>query len=260
MDAEVVGDDLHVQEPKDEQRDSDHADEGKHNQDEARKPVRREVSRATWPPPALCGSGGGSVAIRCDLTPPGSSALASALDLTGGSAGSARSPAESGAGRISRGRVGIACASCIGRTATGRHARAARQVSAAYRIVVSRFESGSRHSQRLRGAVPAFRCGVADRESGVQEGDRPPAIPDLGTSRKPHAQLRFPPILARRRSASETPAATAQIVVHADAVTARLGAPAPDRPRRHGCVHQASCRRVRLGSWSLLVRSLACRR
>jgi hypothetical protein len=35
VDAKVVGDDLHVQEPKDEQRESDHADECEHNQDEA---------------------------------------------------------------------------------------------------------------------------------------------------------------------------------------------------------------------------------
>ena len=58
MDAEVVGDELHVQEPKDEQRESDHSDECEHNQDEARKPVGREVSRATWLPPALCGRRG----------------------------------------------------------------------------------------------------------------------------------------------------------------------------------------------------------
>ena len=58
VDAEVVGDDLHVQEPKDEQRESDHADECEHNQDEARKSVGREVSRATWQPPALCGRRG----------------------------------------------------------------------------------------------------------------------------------------------------------------------------------------------------------
>jgi hypothetical protein len=34
-DVEVVGDDVHVQEPKDEQRESDHADEREHNHDEA---------------------------------------------------------------------------------------------------------------------------------------------------------------------------------------------------------------------------------
>ena len=55
MDAEVVGDDVHVQEPKDEQRGSGHADECEHNQDEARESVGREVSRATWQPSALCG-------------------------------------------------------------------------------------------------------------------------------------------------------------------------------------------------------------
>jgi hypothetical protein len=52
-DAEVVGDDVEVQEAEDEQRESDHADEREHNQDEARQSVRREVSRATWLPPAL---------------------------------------------------------------------------------------------------------------------------------------------------------------------------------------------------------------
>jgi hypothetical protein len=55
VDVEVVGDDLHIQEPKDEQRESGHADECEHNQDEARESVGREVSRATWLPPALCG-------------------------------------------------------------------------------------------------------------------------------------------------------------------------------------------------------------
>ena len=44
----MVGDDLYVQEPKDEQRKSGHADECKHDQDEARESVGREVSRATW--------------------------------------------------------------------------------------------------------------------------------------------------------------------------------------------------------------------
>lgn len=58
MDAEVVGDDVHVQEPKDEQRDSGHADECEHNQDEARESVGRKVSRPTWQPPALCGRRG----------------------------------------------------------------------------------------------------------------------------------------------------------------------------------------------------------
>jgi len=59
VDVEVVGDDLHVQEPKDEQRESGHADECEHNQDEARESVGREVSRATWQPSALCGRFGG---------------------------------------------------------------------------------------------------------------------------------------------------------------------------------------------------------
>jgi hypothetical protein len=59
VDVEVVGDDLHVQEPKDEQPESGHADECEHNQDEARESVGREVSRATWQPSALCGRFGG---------------------------------------------------------------------------------------------------------------------------------------------------------------------------------------------------------
>jgi hypothetical protein len=45
------------------------------------------VSRATWPPPALCGLRGRFGGHPCDLTPPGASALASALHLTGASAG-----------------------------------------------------------------------------------------------------------------------------------------------------------------------------
>jgi hypothetical protein len=59
VDVEVVGDDLHVQESKDEQCESGHADECEHNQDEARESVGREVSRATWQPSALCGRFGG---------------------------------------------------------------------------------------------------------------------------------------------------------------------------------------------------------
>jgi hypothetical protein len=66
VDAEVVGDDVDVQEPEDEQRESDRADECEHDQDQARESVGREVSRATWPPPALCGLRGrfGGHAIR----------------------------------------------------------------------------------------------------------------------------------------------------------------------------------------------------
>jgi hypothetical protein len=72
VDAEVVGDDLYVQEPKDEQRESDHADECKHNQDQARESVGREVS---------AGDAAAARALRApaavwwpsdeDLTPPG---------------------------------------------------------------------------------------------------------------------------------------------------------------------------------------------
>jgi hypothetical protein len=57
--VEVVGDDLHVQESKDKQYESRHADESEHNQDEARESVGGEVSRATWQPSALCGRFGG---------------------------------------------------------------------------------------------------------------------------------------------------------------------------------------------------------
>jgi hypothetical protein len=53
VDVEMVGDDLYVQEPKDEQRKSGHADECEHDQDEARESVGREVSRATWLAPVL---------------------------------------------------------------------------------------------------------------------------------------------------------------------------------------------------------------
>ena len=48
---EVIGDDFHVQESQDEQRESGHADEREHDQDGARESVGREVSRATWLPP-----------------------------------------------------------------------------------------------------------------------------------------------------------------------------------------------------------------
>ena len=53
MDVEVVGDDLYVQEPKDEQRESGHADECEHDHDEAGESVGREVARATWLAPVL---------------------------------------------------------------------------------------------------------------------------------------------------------------------------------------------------------------
>ena len=54
LDAEVVSDGVHVQEPKDEQRDGDHADECAHDQEEEPQPVGREAWRATCPPPRLC--------------------------------------------------------------------------------------------------------------------------------------------------------------------------------------------------------------
>ena len=54
MDAEVVGDGVHVQEPKDEQRNRDRADEGEHNQDEPRDSVGRKALRAMWQPPGPC--------------------------------------------------------------------------------------------------------------------------------------------------------------------------------------------------------------
>ena len=50
MDAKVFGDDVHVQKPKDEQRDSDRADECKHEHHGAPEPVGREVLRAAWQP------------------------------------------------------------------------------------------------------------------------------------------------------------------------------------------------------------------
>ena len=46
VDAEVVGDDVYVQESKDEQRDGDHAEECEHDQDKARDEVGRGVSWA----------------------------------------------------------------------------------------------------------------------------------------------------------------------------------------------------------------------
>jgi hypothetical protein len=70
MDAEVFGDDVHVQKPQDEQRDGDHADECKHEHDGAPEPVGREVLRAAWQPFDRVGAPDGSVAIRRDTTPP----------------------------------------------------------------------------------------------------------------------------------------------------------------------------------------------
>jgi hypothetical protein len=54
LDTEVVGDGVHVQEPKDEQHDGDHADKCERDQDKARDSVGREVSRATWQAPGRC--------------------------------------------------------------------------------------------------------------------------------------------------------------------------------------------------------------
>ena len=50
---EVVGDELHVREPKHEQRESSDADEHEDHDDEARESIGREVSRATWLAPVL---------------------------------------------------------------------------------------------------------------------------------------------------------------------------------------------------------------
>jgi hypothetical protein len=58
VDAEVVGDELHVQDSEDEQRERDRPDECEHNQDQARESVGREVSWATWLAPARCGRRG----------------------------------------------------------------------------------------------------------------------------------------------------------------------------------------------------------
>ena len=52
---EVVGDELHVREPKHEQRESSDADEHEDHDDEARESIGREVSRATWLAPVLWG-------------------------------------------------------------------------------------------------------------------------------------------------------------------------------------------------------------
>jgi hypothetical protein len=57
VDAEVAGDGVHVQEPKDEQRGGDHAGECERNQDEARDQVGRDVSRATSHPSGPCEHG-----------------------------------------------------------------------------------------------------------------------------------------------------------------------------------------------------------
>jgi hypothetical protein len=47
MNAEVVGDGVHVQEPEHEQSDRDHADEHEQDQDEAGDSVRRKMALAT---------------------------------------------------------------------------------------------------------------------------------------------------------------------------------------------------------------------
>jgi hypothetical protein len=60
----VVGDDVPVQEPKDEQRESDPADECEHNQNEARESVGAKCCGRRASRPRFAGAGGGSVAIR----------------------------------------------------------------------------------------------------------------------------------------------------------------------------------------------------
>lgn len=69
VDAEVVGDGVHVQEPKDEERDGDRGDERARNQDKARDSVGRKASRATWLPLGRSVRRERFVAIRVDTTP-----------------------------------------------------------------------------------------------------------------------------------------------------------------------------------------------
>jgi hypothetical protein len=69
VDAEVVGDGVHVQDPKDEPRDGDRADECARNQDQARDSVGREVSRACPSRPGGAYAGSDFVPIRLDTTP-----------------------------------------------------------------------------------------------------------------------------------------------------------------------------------------------
>ena len=61
VDAEVVGDAVHVQEPKDEQRNRDRADECERNQDEARDSVGRELLRRRGSRPSRAYAGTGLV-------------------------------------------------------------------------------------------------------------------------------------------------------------------------------------------------------
>jgi len=68
--AEVVGDRVHLRDPKDEQRDGGPADECARNQDKAPDSAGREVSRATWQPPGRSYAGSDVVTIRVDTTPP----------------------------------------------------------------------------------------------------------------------------------------------------------------------------------------------
>jgi hypothetical protein len=69
VDAEVVGDGVHVQEPKDEPSDGDRADECERNQDKARasEGAKRRGRRGSRPGVAYAGSD--FVAIRLDTTP-----------------------------------------------------------------------------------------------------------------------------------------------------------------------------------------------
>ena len=53
VDAEVIGDGVHIQEPKHEQRDGDDPDERERNQDQARELVPREALSATRQAPGL---------------------------------------------------------------------------------------------------------------------------------------------------------------------------------------------------------------
>jgi hypothetical protein len=54
VDTEVIGDELDVQQPKDQQHERDRADECERDQDEACESVGREVSLAPLRPRGLC--------------------------------------------------------------------------------------------------------------------------------------------------------------------------------------------------------------
>jgi hypothetical protein len=165
--------------------------------------------------------------------------------VAGAAQGAARLPARSA--RRSR-RCARRSTSCAARTRSSRLRRCFRDRARCRRNELSRFIRAPRPLRRRADLPDPGRVGVR-----------------LLQHQRPRHAVRVRCYVHHSSQPSDGPPSATrgprqQTVVHADAVTARLGATAPGPPRQHDRVHRASCRRARPGSWPLLVRSLACRR